>query len=434
MKTTRRWLLLCALVGSFMAVLNLPGRAIDLDEQLPYEPRPFAPVANVFPLAALRLQVESAERVGMPLGCTAIVAESVPKAPEVGCKYLITVADDFIVEVYHNGKRVPDAQRELLNEIFGATVEKIQVAVHEGDWLVFHVVQNRLRWGGSKYFAVAGCLDKNEFGFVSDPASPAWSMCDNPAKVHDFISRREAGRNTRARVIEVPWGEGDEHMKEAAGQDFPGKALWGGEPSTWIKFVAAGPVEVEARGEGGGANEAAAAAPLTAQPRHWPVQVLSAIYGISGKDADVTEKVREHVEALRRKFSVNPKDLGADPNPYWNKRLHIIYMKDGVRREQWRNENEDILPESFYCPQDAGELRTWLPETRWFGGQPDIQFHADQTFTSPGIPGTHRWEATGPASLRLTWAGDRVVDYRFDYTWSSFSEVGNARNVFHLSK
>lgn len=427
MKMTRRWLLLCSLVGSFIR-LGLPGRAIDVEEHRALEPRPYAPAVTVFPLAALRLQAKSVERVGMPLGSTAIEAESIPKVPEVGCKYLITVADDFIVEVYHNGKRVPDAQRELLNEIFGATVEKIQVAVHEGDWLVFHVVQNRLRWGGSKYFAVAGCLGQNEFGFASDPASPAWSACDNPAKVHDFISKRDAGRNTRARAIDVPWGEGDEHMKEAAGPDFPGKALWGGAPSTWIKFVAGAATGGEER------TSEEAAVPPSAQPKRWTVQVLSAIYGISGKDADVTDKVREHVETLRRKFSVNPKDLGVDPNPYWNKRLHIIYMKDGVRREQWRNENEDILPESFCCPQDAGELRTWLPETRWFGAQPDIQFHADQTFTSPGIPGTHRWEAKGPASLRLTWAGDRVVDYHFDYTWSSFSEVGNGRNVFHLSK
>src|SRR3954466_4145755 len=70
--------------------------------------------------------------------------------------YLITVADDFIVEVYHNGQRVPDSARELILERFGATGEKIKVPVKRGDWLVFHVVANRLRWDGSKYFAVAG--------------------------------------------------------------------------------------------------------------------------------------------------------------------------------------------------------------------------------------------------------------------------------------
>src|SRR3954468_24396185 len=73
--------------------------------------------------------------------------------------YLVTVADDFVVEVYHNGQRVPDSARELILERFGATGEKINIAVKSGDWLVFHVVSNRLRWDGSKYFAVAGCFE-----------------------------------------------------------------------------------------------------------------------------------------------------------------------------------------------------------------------------------------------------------------------------------
>ena len=382
--------------------------------------------------------------------------ESVPKkAPEVRCEYLITVADDFVVDVYHNGKPVPEAKRELLVERFGATAEKVQVAVRPGDWLVFHVVQNRLRWGGSKYFAVAGCLAKNEFSFVSDPASEAWSVCDDPAKVPEFIRRRDAGRKARALAIEVPWGEGDDYMKECAGESFNGKALWGRAPSTWIKFVAGGLSVAEAedahaerteRGEGGGRREhierknlavppvPVPAEPKVVPPKRWPVQILSAIYGTGGKDADVTAKVREHVETFQRPFWANPPGLGADPNPYWNKSLHVIYMKDGVRREQRRNENEYVLPESFYGPQDAAELRTWLPASRWFGEQPEVQFHADQTFTSPGVPGVHRWEATAANKLRLVWSEERTTDYEFDYTWSSFSEAGNARNVFHVRK
>jgi hypothetical protein len=164
------------------------------------------------------------------------------------------------------------------------------------------------------------------------------------------------------------------------------------------------------------------------------VQILSAIYGTGGKDAEVTEKVKEFVETLCRKFTVCPNHLGADPNPYWNKHLDIVYMKDGVHREQHRHENEYVLPESFYGPQDAGELRAWLPETRWFGEQPDLQFHADQTFTTPSSPGVNRWEATGPNKLRLIWPGDRSVNFVFDYTWNSFSEVQNGHNVFHLLK
>lgn len=392
------------------------------------------------PIAALR-----DEGKALPVEALKPPPEAEPtRAPEVRCKYLITVADDFVVEVYHNGKAVPDTQRELLVERFGATAEKVQVEVRTGDWLVFHVVQNRLRWGGSKYFAVAGCFAANEFGFVSDPASADWSVCDDPAKAPGFIRRREVGRNARATTIEVPWGEGDQYMKECAGQDFGGKALWGRAPSTWIKFVVGQPgaadlidgrvepIDLSVRPPG--TTEPGLAEPKSFLPRKWPVQILSAIYGTGGKDADVTTKVKEHVETFQRAFWANPPGLGADPNPYWNKSLHVIYMKDGVRREQRRNENEYVLPESFYGPQDAGELRSWLPESRWFGEQPDIQFHVDQTFTSPGVAGTHHWEATAPNKLHVVWSDEHTVDYVFDHTWSSFSEVGNGRNVFHLRK
>jgi hypothetical protein len=59
---------------------------------------------------------------------TLVLLAAVPargqKKPKQGdaalAQYLYTVADDFIVEVYHNGERVP------------------------GDWLVFNVVNNRL--------------------------------------------------------------------------------------------------------------------------------------------------------------------------------------------------------------------------------------------------------------------------------------------------
>ena len=58
---------------------------------------------------------------------------------------VITVTDDFVVDVYHNGVRVPDPKRKLLLDRFGATVESSRLEVLRGDWLVFHVVNNRLR-------------------------------------------------------------------------------------------------------------------------------------------------------------------------------------------------------------------------------------------------------------------------------------------------
>src|SRR5437762_10648520 len=96
---------------------------------------------------------------------TALAPDPKGDSPQdLRAKYLITVTDDFIVNVYHNGKCVPLTRRTLLAEHFGATVERIDEGVKKGDWLVFNVVNNRLRWGGACYFGVAGCFDRDEFG------------------------------------------------------------------------------------------------------------------------------------------------------------------------------------------------------------------------------------------------------------------------------
>jgi hypothetical protein len=82
---------------------------------------------------------------------------------------LVFVADDFVVDLYHNGVKVPDERRTLLEEVFGATVERVDVEVREGDWLVFNVVNNRLRWGGVQYFGVAGLNAGASRGSGSSP-------------------------------------------------------------------------------------------------------------------------------------------------------------------------------------------------------------------------------------------------------------------------
>lgn len=365
--------------------------------------------------------------------------------------HLITVTDDFVVEAYKNGRRIE--QRTLLDEIYGATVERMDVQVRQGDWLVFHVANNRLRWGGAKYFAVAGCFGKNEFGFVSDPASGLWSVCDDPGRARDFIRLREEGTEVRASVIAQPWADGDGHMRAHAGEDFPGKPLWGGGSSTWIKYVVphdprrrvflpVGAPEDEpvpakkVAAEPTPSPSAPAAAVSTlpkvvASPTRWPVQVLSAIYGTGGKNADVTARVKDLVENQRAFFAVDPPNLGADPNPYWNKGLTIVYMKDGVRREQHRGENEHVLPESFYGPQDAAELTKWLPGSRWRGEKGELQFHSDRTVTGPGIDGAPQWETLANNHFRITWAADRKVEYYFDYTWGSLREAADASIVYH---
>ncbi|MES2507040.1 MAG: hypothetical protein V4599_10065 [Verrucomicrobiota bacterium] len=370
---------------------------------------------------------------------------------------LITATNDYIVEAYRNGVKIHDSKRKLLHEHFGATVERIAVDIRPGDWLVFQVVHNRLRWEGSRYFAVAGMLAPDRYGFVSDPASPEWSVCDDPAQAQAFIRQRDSGTSQRASSIAKPWKEGDGFMQKFAGPNFPGKALWGGSSSTWIKYVAAEstppPVTMAALTFNQGPcrlmevvlediqSQPRLTKPVstppadpTAAPTRWPVQILSAIYGTGGKDADVTAAVKEHVEVKRRLFAVTPPDLGNDPNPYWNKALHIVYMKDGVRREQHRGENEHVLPHSFYGPQDMAELRTWMLATRWKGEKGEIQFHASGTLTGPGLEGAPTWETLANNKFRITWSAEQKTEYVFDYTGSSFHQPDNAAEAFHVVK
>jgi hypothetical protein len=363
---------------------------------------------------------------------------------------IITVTDDFVVEAYKNGWRVRDDRRKLLEEVFGTTVERITVHVDAGDWLVFHVVNNRLRWEGAKYFAVAGITKPGHFGFVSDPASGDWFVCDDPAKAPAFISQRDAGTEVRASAIAKPWDSGDAQMRKHAGQRFPGKPLWGGAQSTWIKFVASEdakplptiasptpkptPTPAPEKSDPVAPKLAPVEAKPPVTPTRWPVQVLTAHYGTGGKIADVTARVKELVENQRKLFSVDPPTLGADPNPYWNKNLWVLYMKDGVRREKNWGENSHVLPETFYGPQDAPELTKWLPGTRWRGATGEVQFHADRTLTGAGIEGAPQWEALANNRIRITWSADRKPEYHFDYTWGKFHESTDAAKVYHLVK
>lgn len=165
-------------------------------------------------------------------------ALSKPKSADVRAHYLYTVADDFIVDVYYNGERVPDDRRSLLLERFGATGEKINMPVNKGDWLVFNVVNNRLRWGGAYYFAVAGMMDDEKtIGFTTELTSGRWSCCDNPNNVARFISERDYLTANTARAVERPWHEGDEFLRGFA-KEWSGTPIWGSTRNTWLKFVA----------------------------------------------------------------------------------------------------------------------------------------------------------------------------------------------------
>ena len=78
-----------------------------------------------------------------------------------------------------------------------------------------------------------------------------------------------------------------------------------------------------------------------------PITVISAIYGSGGKDADVTDRVTELIEKEQRNFWVNPGDLGADPNPGWNKGLTIVFQIDGKKDKKWWGENNEVKLSEF---------------------------------------------------------------------------------------
>ena len=155
---------------------------------------------------------------------------------QIMARHLFTVADDFVVDVYHNGIKVPDDKRTLLVEKFGATAERVDVEVKKGDWLVFNVVNNRFRWGGCSYFAVAGRGDSG-IVFATELASGRWSCCDDPAQVHRFVIERDHLAHNLARAITNPWGDGDALMSQVA-DGWGGTPLWGRTRNTWIKYVA----------------------------------------------------------------------------------------------------------------------------------------------------------------------------------------------------
>jgi hypothetical protein len=147
-------------------------------------------------------------------------------------------ADDFVVDVFHNGEKVPIEARSMTAERFGAIGERIDTTVREGDWIVFNVVNNRLRWNGALYFGAAGVRDDGAIGFNSEE-SPLWSVCEDPGLVPRFIAEPGFMATNVVRRIETPWSGGDKMIRSQVA-DWSGYAIWG-DPTNrniWIKFHA----------------------------------------------------------------------------------------------------------------------------------------------------------------------------------------------------
>ncbi|HEY7119765.1 MAG TPA: hypothetical protein VH475_24450 [Tepidisphaeraceae bacterium] len=148
------------------------------------------------------------------------------------------VADDFVAEIYHNGKPVPTESRKLQDEVYGAQVERVTLDLRPGDWVVFNVVNNRLRWGGAYYFAAAVLAPDGTTAFPSETRTGDWSACDDLNQAAKFVSDRDHLRDHKPQPIAKKWDRGDQSILKRC-PDFNGEGIWGdpASKSTWIKFV-----------------------------------------------------------------------------------------------------------------------------------------------------------------------------------------------------
>ncbi len=380
---------------------------------------------------------------------------------------LYLAANDYVLSIYKNGELVPDSFRELISEPDEAAVEKVSVSLKQGDWLVFQVSHNRLAPDSSRHLAVAGRNKEGELVFVSDSDSGDWSSCDYPSLAAEFISNKAFGRQAQVVAADDGWQEGKKLLEKYSELGFSGDSVWGTSSLSWIKYVVPSDVkpleqveitadEAEDEKQAEAEDEVAVAAapalimPTTMKatrqslpdnhldaikPDKWSVQIISAIYGTGGKDADVTARVKELVEDQRVFFKANPGYLKADPNPYWNKGLRITYMKDGVRRHLSRGENGHVHPETFYGPQDAGELDRWLLGTRWTGPNGEVQFHPNGVIAGPEVKGDGTWRATAWNKVEITWPkAASATAFTFDAKWTEFSVPDDKQNNYRVLK
>jgi hypothetical protein len=148
------------------------------------------------------------------------------------------VADDFVADIHHNGKLVPADNRKLQAEIFGAQAERVTLTLRPGDWVVFNVVNNRLRWKGAYYFAAAAVDVDGLSVFASQIGDGNWSACDDLAQAARFIADRDHLRDRKPQPIRNEWDRGDREMHRLC-PDFTGEGIWGDPDSrsTWIKLV-----------------------------------------------------------------------------------------------------------------------------------------------------------------------------------------------------
>jgi hypothetical protein len=154
----------------------------------------------------------------------------------IAAHYIQMVSAEFVVDIYHNGVLVPQSKRQLQKEVYGAQIEKVSLELHEGDWLVFHVVNNGLRTGFPRCFFAAGMLDETHPTFFTEAASHRWLACDNIQKVSQFIANWADRGDGSAQAVTQPWKDGVKYINEKV-PGWKGSPIWGTAHGTWLKYV-----------------------------------------------------------------------------------------------------------------------------------------------------------------------------------------------------
>jgi hypothetical protein len=167
---------------------------------------------------------------------------------KVVAQELYIITDGVVAEIHHNGKPVPLNARGIMKEVDGATAERVDLFVHEGDWLVFHVATNPLRRERGGYFAVAGERPGSP-GFASNLTTGGWLANDDPSEAARFIDDPNTGFQPVV-PFENQWAGGDALMEAVLHHRWTGSAVWGKAPSTWIKYVAPAPTKPAGRPDG----------------------------------------------------------------------------------------------------------------------------------------------------------------------------------------
>lgn len=104
---------------------------------------------------------------------------------------------------------------------------------------------------------------------------------------------------------------------------------------------------------------------LQPAPRVEPLSIVMAKYSCGSQSADVTQRVRELI-AQDHAVWANPGCLHADPHPYLNKALVIVYTVEGKSAMLSVGENEKVDRERLvqHAKQDLGKIVAQMRSSR----------------------------------------------------------------------